>query len=135
MSDPLSISASIVAVLQLTATVVRYLNDMKDATNERQRIVSEISSAHDLLSMLKTLADRSEWGDPRLTTMKSLTAPQGPLEQLKLSLEKLEKLLKPSGRIGNAIKWPFQRPEVLKIVAAIERQKSLFTLALHTGHM
>lgn len=102
------------------------MNDIKDTTKERQRIVSEISTTHDLLSMLKTLADQSEWG---------IDGTAGAIEHSKLSLQKLEKLLKPSGRIVNAIKWPFQRPEVLKIVAAIQRQKSLFTLALHTGHM
>ena len=42
--DPLSISASIVALVQLTGTVVEYLHGMKGASEDRQNILSELTS-------------------------------------------------------------------------------------------
>jgi hypothetical protein len=53
MADPLSISASITALLQLTSRVVQYINSVKDASKECFRIRDEISSASFLLYMLK----------------------------------------------------------------------------------
>jgi len=44
MAEPLSITAGIIAVLQLTAKAVQYLNDVKDAPTDRQQILIEISS-------------------------------------------------------------------------------------------
>ena len=33
--DPLSVTASIIAILQLTSKVIEYLNDVKDAPKDR----------------------------------------------------------------------------------------------------
>lgn len=60
MTDPLSTSASIIAVLQLTGTVVQYLNDAKGASEDRQRILAEISSTSGVLFLLKDLAERAQ---------------------------------------------------------------------------
>ena len=42
MADPLSTIASLVAILQLAGTVVTYLNDVKEASNDRNRILLEL---------------------------------------------------------------------------------------------
>jgi hypothetical protein len=60
MSDPLSISAGIIAVLQLTASMVQYLNEMKDTSKDRQSLLVEISSVSNLLYTLKDLAERAQ---------------------------------------------------------------------------
>ena len=138
MSDPLSISASIIAVLELTASVVQYLSDMKDASKDRQTLLVEISSVSSLLYTLKDLAERAEWGDTWLATMKSLMVPNGPLEQFKVALEDLASILMPVNKlmkIGNAMTWPFQKKEIRNILNAIERQKTLFALALQNDHL
>ena len=49
MADPLSISASIIAVLQLTSIVAQYLQDVQGASNERQRLLDEVSSVSGML--------------------------------------------------------------------------------------
>lgn len=59
MADPLGISISIIAVLQLTSTVVQYMNDVKDATQERLRLRDEISSASWTLYMLRERLDQA----------------------------------------------------------------------------
>lgn len=138
MADPLSISASIIAILELTGTVVQYVNDVKDASAERLRIRDQISSTSFLLYMLKDLIQQAHSSEPWLSRVQSLGVPKGPLEQFKSALEQLAlRLAPPKGLkgIGKALTWPFQREEIKEILITIERQKSLFDLALQNDHM
>ncbi|KAI9878518.1 MAG: hypothetical protein M1830_000699 [Pleopsidium flavum] len=136
--DPLSISASIVALLTLTGTVVQYLNSAKGASEDRQNILLEISSVSGLLYQLRDLAERTEWEDSWSKTLKSLSVPKGPLEQFKKVLEILASKLKPVvgwKKAGKAVIWPFQKGEIKDILCTIERQKTLFGLALQQDHL
>lgn len=51
--DPLSVAASIVAILGLAFTVVEYINGIKDARQEQNRLRDEITSASGPLYMLR----------------------------------------------------------------------------------
>lgn len=138
MADPLSISASIVAILQLTGTVVQYLNDVNGASEDRQRILTEISSTSGVLFLLKDLAERAGWEDCWSVTIKSLNVPGGPLEKFKTMLQLLALKLKPVEgvkKVGKALIWPFQKGEINEILNTMERQKTLFNLALQNDHM
>jgi hypothetical protein len=138
MGDPLSVSASIVAVLQLTGTVVQYLNDVKEAPKDRQRILSELSVASGILYLLRDLAERPQYGDAWSVTIRSLNVPNGPLDQFKLALELLTSKLAPVNglkKMRKALAWPFQKAEIQSVISMIERQKSIFNLALQNDHM
>ncbi|KAI9774470.1 MAG: hypothetical protein M1839_001703 [Geoglossum umbratile] len=93
MADPLSISASIVALLQLSTTVVRFLRDVKDAPDGLKRLMLEVCSVKGLLSTLQDLVDSEEAG---LETVQSPNVPNGPLEQYRSALEHLTKKLEPA---------------------------------------
>jgi hypothetical protein len=138
MADPLSISASIAAILQLASTVVQYINNVKDASKERLRIRDEISSTSFLLYMLKDHVQQAHSSEPWLSTVRSLDMPKGPLEQFKRTLEQLQSRLATSkglSKAGKGLTWPFQRVEIKQILCTIERQKSLFDLVLESDHM
>jgi hypothetical protein len=138
MTDPLSISASIIAVLQLTSTVVQYLNDAKDASGDRQRLLGEVASASGLLYCLKDLGERAKWSQNWFLTVMSLNVPNGPLEQFQRALERIEVKLQPAGglkKAGKVLIWPFQKGEIKEILQTIERQKTLFNLALQNDHV
>ena len=47
--NSLSISASIVAVLQLTETIIQYLNIVTDALKDRQRILLKLCNVNGTL--------------------------------------------------------------------------------------
>ncbi|MCJ1385894.1 hypothetical protein MMC17_009018 [Xylographa soralifera] len=136
MADPLSLSASIVAVLQLALTVAHYLHDVKGASDERQRLLNEVSSVSGTLYILKDFGERAlqerldeDWN----AIVRSLQVPNGPLDQFKSALEKLALKFEPVGglkRLAKTITWPFEKKEILSILEVIERQKSLFSLAL-----
>ena len=135
--DPLSLSASIIAVLQLTKGVISYLNDVRIAYDDRTMILSELQSAQGILYILRDKATQAQQGDTWSTTLLSLCGPKGTLDQFKTTLELLEKKLTPSHRrkkIGTTISWPFQKGEIRELLHTIERQKSLLDLALQNDH-
>ena len=137
--DPLSISASITALLQLTSTVIQYLNDVKGAPEDRRRILSELASVNGILFILQDHADKARQGDPWSSTLQSLNVPEGPLDQFRRALERLSsKLASPATRLkkwGKAVIWPFQKEEIREILGTIERQKALLNLARQNDHM
>ena len=138
MTDPLSVSASIIAVLQLTGTIVSYLRDVRGASEERQRILNEITSASGMLYGLKDLAEREQHADPSPTAARLLCAKNGPLYQFKEALEHLASRLAPvTGfrEAGKSLLWPFQKREISEILVIIERQKTYFVLALQNQHL
>ena len=135
MADPLSISASIVTVLQLAKDVIGYLNDARNAPKDRQRLRDEISSTAYYLYMLKDAAERAARSDEIPPSITSLFGDQGPLKQFQSALEQLTAKLIPVGRFKGpacCLIWPFERSHIDQILASIERQKGLFTLALQT---
>jgi len=136
MSDPLSITASIIAVLQLTATATQYLKDVKGGLEDRVRMRDEIRSTICLLEMLKDRAEDVEEGE--LSYWMGRLDVSGPLAQLKKALEKLVFKLAPAGRLRKATRgltWPFDKKEVDELLSMIERQKTFFVLALQNEHM
>lgn len=76
--DPLSVCASIFAVLQLTGTLVQYLNQVKDASNDRGKLVIEISSASGILYMVKDLVERTQADNIYMPVIFTLGMENGP---------------------------------------------------------
>ena len=62
--DPLSVTASVIAVLQLTGTVLSYLNDVKKASKECQQCTIEASNLQNLLINLRYRLEQGQIGDP-----------------------------------------------------------------------
>ena len=136
--DPLSISASIITLLELTSKVITYLSDVKGGPEELRTIRREVSSVSSILIMLQDQADQTKQDRSFSLTLRSLNVPNGPFVQLHTALEHLALLLAPTKgwrRIGKAFKWPIEKEETLRILNTIERQKSLFTLARQNDHI
>jgi hypothetical protein len=136
MSDPLSITASIIAVLQLTNAAVSFLKDIKGGSEDRVRLRDEIWSTISLLEMLKYRVEEAETGDRHSLRDQKLSL-AGPLNQLKHLLEKLVSKLAPANRVERTIQkimWPFDKNELKEILLTIERQKALFSLAIQDYH-
>lgn len=138
MADPLSISASIVALLQISATIVQYVYDSSGFNEDRKKILIEVTSVTGLLYCLKDLTDREQGTESWTVTVKSLNVPGGPLEQLKTALECLARRLAPFHKaktLQRMIAWPFQKKEIQEIFGVIERQKTLCALALQNDQL
>ncbi|KAF2790172.1 hypothetical protein K505DRAFT_311875 [Melanomma pulvis-pyrius CBS 109.77] len=51
--DPLNVTASVIAILQLSSKVVGYLTDVEDASKERAKCAVKASNLHSLLLTLR----------------------------------------------------------------------------------
>ncbi|KAI9792977.1 MAG: hypothetical protein M1816_001299 [Peltula sp. TS41687] len=135
--DPLSLSAGIIALLQLTATVTSYLNNVKDASKDRAKCAIEASNVYSLLTNLRYRLEGATSEDPWFIAVRGLSIENGPLDQYKAALEQLMSKLAPADklrRMGEALTWKFNKSEVEAILQRIERLKVLTQIALEMDH-
>ena len=129
MADPLSITASIVALLQLTGSVISYLNAVKSAPDEIKRLNLELCTLRGLLS---TLQDDLTGLDS--SSFDLLEGPNGLFVQMETLLEcimsKVDKDL--TKKVGRFLHWPLQKEEVKDLLACLERLKTSLSVILQT---
>lgn len=136
--DPLSISASIVALLQVSSTVLGYLSDVQKGPKELQQIRLEISSVLPILLMLQDQANEPKQSDSFSTKLRSLNMPEGPLAQLHAAMQRLAIKVAPVKglrKAKKAIKWHFEKEETHELLDTIERLKSLVNIARQNDHI
>jgi hypothetical protein len=132
--DGLSAASSIIAVIQITASLASLLKDyytgIRDARADIQRLYYSMNSLRTVVTAIKQLNDRYE---KSLVLAALLTDQDGPLQSVLLELKRIETKLgatpkdKPA-RVLRSLKWPFQKADVEKMVLAIDSNKA--TLAL-----
>jgi hypothetical protein len=132
MADPLSTTASIIAIIQLSSAVVEYINGVRGATKERKRLRDEVRACEFILQQLKDDADDAEEGEAWSETIKALEGTDAPLGRLRVALNVVKAKLEHHIRLEalTSLKWPFNEKEIDKIISAIEREKALLQLAL-----
>jgi hypothetical protein len=136
--DPLSGTGSIIAVLQLSAKVLGYLNDVKDASKDRAKCAVEASNIHSLLFNLRFRLEEGSADAPWYTAVRALGVENGPLDQFKQALEALQTKITDGGRLlgaGKALVWKFKKEEITGILDRIERLKTLVGIALQMDHL
>jgi hypothetical protein len=137
--DPLSITSSIVALLQLSNKVIGYLNDVKDASKDRARCAVEASNVHSLLTNLRFRLEDEDVDTPWSIAIRALAVQKGPLDQFKDSLVLLqERMTSGSGRLerfGEALIWKFKKDEVDRILQSMDRLKAMVGIALQMDHL
>ncbi|KAI9893733.1 MAG: hypothetical protein M1814_005949 [Vezdaea aestivalis] len=143
--DPLSVTAGTIAVLQISGVIIKtcynYRNDVKGARKEASRIIQEIRSLEQVLERLLEIVDdeaiSAEWSKSgRLSTVKLLAEPDGPLQMIDAELQSLQEKLSPSKsrwtNLCKDLKWPLEEKELTKTLEAIDKIKSTLVLALST---
>ncbi len=73
--DPLSTTASIIAVLQLSSEVVKCISDAAGATKERIRLRNEVLGCESILQQLRDDTNNSEEGRRRSKPSRHLAHP------------------------------------------------------------
>ena len=137
MMDPLSLTASIIAVLQLTGKLLSYLNDVRNATKDQAQLAVEASSIYSLLISLRFRVEQSNAHDPWFTAVRNLGTENGPLDRVREALERMVSKAEPRQGIkglGKQLMWKFEKSEMGDILDSIERIKTLVNIAL-TGDL
>ena len=135
MADPLSITSGLIAVLQLTNSIVKYLRDVNDANGQKSGLLLELSSTKGILETLNELSKTAEEDKSLLSSFSLL---QEPLRNYEALLTRLDATLAPAHglkKVGKAFKWPFDKTDVHDILASVERYKALFGLALQADNI
>jgi hypothetical protein len=134
--DPLSCTASIIAIFQLTFKVSECLGDAKDASTERSQFTTEVKNLSDLLFTLVSRIDDSSH-EPWHTKMKELGGKDGVIYQYRVALEHLTDKITGHGikKMTKTLLWKYIRDDVERILSRITRLKSLIQIALEMDHM
>ncbi|CAN9393024.1 unnamed protein product [Alternaria alternata] len=88
--DPLSATASVIAILQLSAKVLSYLNDVKDTSKGRAQCAIEASNLYNLLTNLRFRPEEGHGHQSWFSAVQALAVENGPLDQFKQALETLQ---------------------------------------------
>lgn len=140
MSDPLSITASVITVLHLASTATTYLKNIKHGSSDRIKLRDELRNMSCLLEMLKDRIEDAEDAGANLeaieyTSMKSLSGPDGPLTLFRRVLEDIIVKLSPQDMLRQRALpfiWPFAKKDVAEMLACLERLKSNFSLFMQS---
>ena len=147
--DPLSVTASVIAVLQAAQAVVSVCYDfraaIKDSPWALTRITSSINELRLILSRLEEVANESESKSDetniaRLTTLEILCKDGGAINNCFEELKTLEKRLTPgswAGKEGSkkraliqSIGWQFKSDDAKETLQRLEGYKSTLNLAI-----
>ncbi|CAO2648676.1 Nn.00g079430.m01.CDS01 [Neocucurbitaria sp. VM-36] len=128
--DGLSGAASIIATAQLCEKVIKYINTVSGAKEDRKHLRGHIRECSTILLRLKDGAEDSE---EDIAWSETLRALDSPLKNLHAVLDMAAKHLLSTDSNKEKLKWPFKEKEVRKLVESIECEKSLLSLALENN--
>jgi hypothetical protein len=143
--DPLSVGASIIAVIQCADRIAQlcryYIGAVDDYPKDLRSILIEASSLKALLENLKYLIDCDGSLSPML---KTLGGEEGPLAWCQSTVRELESLFPasppqatPNANRGKRLKlimdqlaWPFRQEKARVLLAQIQQHKGTISLAI-----
>ncbi|KAL8716489.1 MAG: hypothetical protein Q9225_006190 [Loekoesia sp. 1 TL-2023] len=131
--DPVNFAASIGTLIGATAKAVKYLNCVRNASNERKTLSREATDLLPVLVRLKNQVDEPKQSEPWFESLNLLATEEGAFDQLQEALEKLTEKLKPEKGIKNIARnfiWTLDKDECDETLRKIERVKSRINLAL-----
>ena len=126
-------TASIIAILELTTRLTGYINDVRHATREQAKVAVEASNLYGLLTSLRFRVEEVQSKDPWFNQVKLLGRENGPLDQFKEVLDKMVLQISSSRKrdqVKSVLTWKFTKLEVEDALKRMERLKSLIQCAL-----
>lgn len=132
-------AASVIALIQITQSLLNYLISVKSASKEQTRLAAEAAAALSLLIQLDDRVKEAKSGDIWLTSVAALGAANGPLAQYHGSLQRLAPMLAESrtfgGEMVHALTWTFKKDDIQDLFRCIESVKSTVAIALSSDHL
>ncbi|GAD96704.1 conserved hypothetical protein [Paecilomyces variotii No. 5] len=145
--DPLSVTASIIALLQAANAVLsicyNYSCLSTGSSSGLSTIIDEVCSLRNVLESLVRLAQEENKNSARLPTLRLLCQPSGPLASGLEKLESLERRLAPSSYYSGkapsrrqaflqALSWPLKEAESRRTIEQIALLRNTLSLAMDT---
>ena len=146
--DPLSITGSVIAVIQIAGTIISickdYITTVKDAPKDLRRVAIEVGSIKSVLEVLE-FSVQTDHRDSDI--LEILTRPDGPLVGCRESLSALHSIFphveceSANGKRRKVVltlkslAWPLKRERAWKALEDIAHHKATISLALTTESM
>lgn len=138
MADPLSITASIITVLQLASSVVSLGLSLKNAAKTDGGILQQLlDELRGLSNILEPLAQLAVDHGQEAKSIEALGKPGGALDGCRVVLEKvkieLDSVVSAQGvkKLGKILVWPAKEKEVQSLLRQLTERKTTLGLALH----
>lgn len=153
MAEAVALTASIIAILQITSSVISVCYDYTAALQgkswELSQVKNEMESLQAVLRTLESLARQAQFATlasvTKLSELALVCKPGGLLEHCRHEIERLDKRLKsPSWSDGfgprrkafiQALRWPLKEAETRKALENISRFKTTLNLAIDADEM
>ncbi|KAI1399828.1 ankyrin repeat-containing domain protein [Hypoxylon fuscum] len=139
MADPLSIAASLIAVVQISGGIISlcydYRRSVQDAKKEVATLQREVQSLRDVIEQLLKLLETDD-NHYYLPLLKKLIASNDSFQEYEDQFKKLEdRLRSPISKwrqLGNQLMWPLKERDLMKDLGTIHRMKSILEIGLAT---
>lgn len=132
------LAGSIVALIEATVVTVQYLNSIKNAPKDRAKLAQELSSLLTVFWSLQTRLDDAADAETWSSGISSLGVPDGPLPQLRESLEEIQDHLKPKTglkELGKSFMWKLDGGKCKEVLQRINRNKSTIQVVLDSDFL
>ncbi|KFZ17274.1 hypothetical protein V501_01833 [Pseudogymnoascus sp. VKM F-4519 (FW-2642)] len=140
MADPLSVAASLIAIAQVSGSIISlcydYRRGFQGAQKEVLQIFRETQSLRNVIEQLIHLVDDNNdaGSEVNLPSLKNMSANDGPISEFQSDLQKLEdRLRKPVTkwqRLGEQLLWPLRERDVKEALGSIHRMKGIIEFGL-----
>ncbi|KAH0559461.1 hypothetical protein GP486_004023 [Trichoglossum hirsutum] len=141
MAAGIAEAASIIAVIQISDRVLslcsEYASAIKNAKRDIERLANEVKAFLDVLKRVEKMAKGLDAS--KLLASEPVSKA---IEECSSELSGLIVRLDPGtgrrtmSRVGvRALKWPFTRKDLNKIIESLERHKGIINMALHVDQM
>ncbi|KAK7955886.1 uncharacterized protein PG986_005108 [Apiospora aurea] len=134
-------TASLIAIVDLSFKVIKYMNDVRDGGKERSELHQEVLAVYDIFWNIKSdfespsIDETTPWSE----AIKPLFKPNGTIEQLKQVLEQIATKItipQPSAAgVFKKLQWPFEKSEVQRILSRLRSYKGTITLTLNRANL
>ena len=147
--DPLSVTASAIAILQLTTSLIKvthnYAKRVKNADKEIGKLIEELANLETVFKNLQTVseradkyaAQRAETNDPAagstqsqnqdslLPTVQKMIATGGPFQTCYDQMLAIQvELTKEQSKIKRSLLWPSQKEDIQEVLRRLRNLKS-----------
>jgi hypothetical protein len=146
MAEPVSVVASVIAIIQISSKVISlcysYQSRVTTAPRDLRSITQELQDLITVLQRLQEISQKLE--DPnsqsidRLEALSLLNSQDGPFPRCQTELRALEAKLEPKTGIkavGQALLWPLKEKDIRKAIERIAGFRALLTIALDADQM
>ena len=139
MADPLSLVASLIALAQISGSIISLCYDYRRGVQRAQKDVAQIlretQSLRNVIEQLIRLLDKDDAGsEVYLPSLRNISLNDGPFSEFQNDLKKLEDRLRSPvtkwQRLGNQLLWPLRERDVKQALESIHRMKGIVEFGL-----